>query len=85
MGLADINEDCSSDEEQQAPEDFIQTLESRTGWKDFEEVYTTLPLSLENIHDYFVIIHLKRNDVTVSKPFEKVSNISCTQSNMHAV
>ena len=45
-GLADINEDCSSDEEQQAPEDFIQTLESRTGWKDFEEANTTLPFMI---------------------------------------
>ena len=70
-GLADINEDCSSDEEQPAPEDFIPTLESRTGWKDFEEVNTTLPLSLENIHDYFVTTRLKRDDVTASKPFEK--------------
>ena len=41
-GLVDINEDCSSDEEQQAPEDFTQILESRTGWKDFEEVNATL-------------------------------------------
>ena len=41
------------------------------GWKDWEEVDTTLPLSLENIHDYFVTTRLKRDDVTASKPFEK--------------
>ena len=70
--MADIDEaDCSSDEEQQAPEDFTQTLECTTGWKDWEEVNTTLPLSLENIHDYFVTTRLKRDDVTASKPFEK--------------
>ena len=70
-GLADINDDCSSDEEQQEPEDFTQTLECTTVWNNWEEVNTTLPLLLENIHNYFVTTRLKRNNVTASKPFEK--------------
>ena len=66
-----MDEEASDEKEKQIPEGFCQTLESETGWVDLEGVAAAPPISLDNIHHYFVMKRLWRNDVTASKPFEK--------------
>lgn len=70
LGLRD-DPDESSDEEEQVPEGFTETVKSLTGWVDLEDNDTPPLLSLDNIHHYFVTKRLRRDEVTASKPFEK--------------
>ena len=72
LGLADDPpEDCSTEDAFEVPEHFMETLESVTGWIDLGHTSPPPPLSLENIHQYFVSKHLRSDDVTATKPFEK--------------
>ena len=63
----------NSDEEEQVPEHFAETLHSHTGWVDLENDPIPLPLSLDNIHNFFVTKRLRRDEVMTSKPFEKAT------------
>ena len=69
LGKADVDEEAS--EEEQITEGFSQKLDSESGWVDLEGIAAAPLVSLDNIHRYFVTKRLKRDDVTVSKPFEK--------------
>ena len=60
----------SDNEEESIPSLFFETIESSSGWIDIE-ASTVPPVSLNNIHQYFVTKCLKRDDVTACKPFEK--------------
>ena len=66
-----MDEEASDEKEKQVPEGFCQILQSETGWVDLEAVAAAPPMSLDNIHHYFVIKHLWRNDVTASKGYKR--------------
>lgn len=59
-----------SDEDETAPEGFEEEIKNQTGWVDLEQA-TFPPISLSNIHSYFVQRRIKREQVTATKPFEK--------------
>lgn len=69
LGLADIPEDSSDEEE--VPEYFDETIQTSIGWVDFENDPSPPALSLDNIHHFFVTKCLKRDEVTACKLFEK--------------
>ena len=71
LGIADVDQEAGDEEEEQIPEGFSQKLDSESGWVDLEGIAAAPPVSLDNIHHYFVTKRLKRDDVTASKPFEK--------------
>ena len=66
-----MDKEASDEKEKQIAEGFCQTVESETGWVDLEGIAAAPPVSLDNIHHYFVMKRLWRNDVTASKPFDK--------------
>ena len=86
-GLGDEPED-SFTEELQEPSNFKETLQSLSGWAGLESTQPP-PLSLQDIHHFFVTKHLKRDEVTASKPFEKGYRIyhakKVTNVTMHPV
>ena len=83
LGIADVDEEASDEEEEQIPEGFSQKLDSESGWVDLEGIAAAPPVSLDNIHHYFVTKRLKRDDVTASKPFEKGYRIYRAQKFNH--
>ena len=60
---ADVDKEASDEKEKQIPEGFCQTLESKTGLVDLEGVAAVPPMYLDNIHHYFAMKRLWRNDV----------------------
>ena len=66
-----MDEEASDEKEKQVPEGFCQILQSETGWVDLEAFAAAPPMSLDNIHHYFVMKHLWRNDVTASKGYKR--------------
>ena len=60
-------DEAESDDET-VPDLFFETIESSSGWTD---ITAHPPVSIDNIHKYFVTTRLRRDDVTACKPFEK--------------
>ena len=59
FGLDDLPDD-SDCEEEEVPEHFKETLESATGWVDLNDDPAPPSLSLQNIHQFFVLWPVER-------------------------
>ena len=60
-----------SDEDDTAPTWFEEEIKKSDGWVDLESTPNIPPLTLRNIHSYFIQKRLKREHITATKPFEK--------------
>ena len=62
----------SEDEEEEEPEEYTRAMEDKIGWHDIHSCASFIrPLTLKNIHYYFISKRVSRDNVTATKPFEK--------------
>ncbi len=61
----------SEDEDDTVPTEYLQALNDTTNWKNIEHTASIPPLSLKNIHHYFIGKRITKDQVTATKPFEK--------------
>ena len=62
----------SEDEEEEEPEEYKTAVSDRAGWHDINSSTSFIPpISIKNIHHYFIGKRVSNENVIATKPFEK--------------
>ena len=63
----------SSNVEDERPDTLDKAIKDTTGWVDLEGANDVPNLFINNIHRYFITTKVRKDQVTASKPFERIS------------